>query len=76
MFLNLKQLLDAIFFLSIFQCCKNYGYPTHVTYHNVTVNMVNPKSLIKKRSYPYIQTVSKCKNKEKKNTGMSVTQRE
>ena len=37
---------------SIFQCVKIYSDPTNVTKYKVAVNMVNPKSLLKKCSYP------------------------
>ena len=38
--------------ISIFQCFKNYGNPTRETNFKIAVNVANPNSLMKKRSYP------------------------
>ena len=37
---------------SIFQCSKNYGNPTRETNFKVAVNVAEPNSLMKNRSYP------------------------
>ena len=35
---------------SIFQCSKIYGNPTNVAQYKVALNLVNPKSLMKKNN--------------------------